>query len=350
MKTKAAILYEQNKPLLIEEVEIPELRNGQVLVRMLCSGVCHTQLHEIKGEKGYDPYLPHLLGHEGSGLIEEVGEGVTKVKKGDYVAMTWMQGKGINAQGSKYKIGDKEINSGAITTFSYMAVVSENRLVKIDKKTPPDIAALLGCAVSTGVGMIENYFDEDKNKTIAIYGIGGIGSCALLGAKNRGYNKIIAVDIKKNKLDHALELGATHVINSLEKNPVEAIKEITQGKGVDYAVESSAVGKVMESAYESLAAGGSLVIAGNAPKGTKIAIDTVGLNQGKKIFGTWGGYLSPNNVEPDKNIPRYEKMYHEGKLSLKKLITEVYNLNEINQAFDDLKEGRLCRALIRFDN
>ena len=156
MKTKAAVLYETNKPLVIEEVEIPKLKDGQVLVKVLFSGVCGSQLNEIKGLKGEDKYLPHLLGHEGSGIVEEVGSKVTKVKKGDYVVLCWIKGSGLDAPSCQYTKDNIKINSGAITTFNQYSIISENRLFKIPKEVPPYVAALLGCAIPTGAGIIKN--------------------------------------------------------------------------------------------------------------------------------------------------------------------------------------------------
>ncbi len=343
MKTKAAVLYEIGKPLVIEEIEIPALKEGQVLVKVFYSGVCHTQLHEIKGNRGPDKYLPHLLGHEASGIVEEIGEGVTKVKKGDYVILTWMKGNGKEVGSTKYKgKNGNEINSGAITTFSEKTIVSENRLIKADSRTPPNIAALLGCAVPTGMGMVFNLLEDDLGKSIAIFGIGGIGSNSILAAKSRNYNPIIAVDIHKNKLKHAKELGATHLINAKEEDVFGKIMEITKD-GADFSIEAIGNIKTMELAFKSVKKGGKTIIAGNARKGEIMSIDPSELNMGKKLLGTWGG-----ETNTDKDIPMYEKMYLRGELPLDKLITKVYRLEQINEAFEDLEKGELCRALIDF--
>ncbi len=343
MKTRAAVLYETGKKLEIEEVEIPELRKGEALVKILYAGVCHSQLNEVRGFKGQDNYLPHLIGHEGSGIVEMIGEGVEKVKVGDYVALTWIKGKGLDAPGIQYKFNGKAINAGQVAIFSERAVVAESRLVPIRSETPADIAALLGCAVPTGAGMVFNLIDNVPNKSIAIYGVGGVGSSALLAAKSRGYSPIIAVDVHDNKLSHALDLGADYSINSREKDPMEEIMRITGKKGVDFAIESSGIPKVMELAFHSLAHKGKAVIAGNAKKGETITIDPAHLNQGKKLLGTWGG-----ETDPDREIPLYEKLYQERKLPLEKLISATYSLDQINIAFTDLEEGKNCRSLIKF--
>ena len=162
MKTKAAILYELNKPLVIDDVEIPELKRGQVLAKILYSGVCRAQYNEIIGLKGPDKFLPHMLGHEASAIIDEVGEGITKVKKGDYVALSWIKGDGLDGINSQYKRGTQVINAGGVTTFSEYAVVSENRVTKISKRINPEAASIIGCAVATGCGIIENTLKAKK--------------------------------------------------------------------------------------------------------------------------------------------------------------------------------------------
>lgn len=342
MKTKAAVLYEINRPLVIEELEIPPLKRGQVLVKVLYSGICHSQLNEIKGLKGEDKYLPHLLGHEGSGIIEEIGESVTKVKKGDYVVLTWIKGKGIDAGGSVYLKDNIKINSGPIATFSEYSIISENRLVKIPKDVPTDVAALLGCAIPTGAGIVKNEINLKENDSLAIFGIGGIGSCALLYAKSLNCSTIIAVDIVDSKLEFAKEIGATHIINPRKENPIKKIKEITKGTGVDYAIECSGVKSAMEQAFESIKDKGKTIIAGNLKKGEKISIDPFELIKGKKIQGSWGGL-----TDPDIDIPYYIELYKKGLLNINALISDVISLDEINQGFKHLEEENKIRILIK---
>jgi len=344
MKTKAAVLYEINRPLVIEEIEIPPLNNGQVLVNVIYSGICHTQINEIKGLKGEDKYLPHLLGHEGSGIVEEIGPDVTKVKKGDYVVLSWIKGKGINAPSCRYSKGNIKINSGAITTFSNYSIISEDRLFKISKDMPPDIATLLGCAVPTGAGIIKNEKKIKKGDSLAIFGIGGIGSSALIYADSLECSKIIAIDINKSKLNFAKEIGATHIINASDEDPVEKIKKITNGCGVDYSIDSSGAKTAMEAAFNAIKDTGKLVIAGNLEQGDKISIDPFELIKGKKIIGTWGG-----GTNPDEDIAYYAKMYLNGKLKLKNLITKIYSLDNINDAIKALENGKVIRALIKMD-
>lgn len=327
MKTKAAILFKLNAPLQVAEIEIPKLQKGQLLVKILASGICHSQLNEISGLRGPDKYLPHLLGHEGSGIIKEIGAGVTKVKRGDYVVLSWIAGKGLDAPSTKYLLNNKIINSGAITTFSEYAVISENRVTKIAKNIPATSAALLGCAVATGGGIVLHDLNISKNSSLAVFGVGGVGSGVILTAAMKGCRKIIAVDISKKKLVYAKELGATDVTFFKKDNIIFKINAICPG-GVDFAVEASGVKEVMEKAFEAIKNTGLAVIAGNLRKGEKININPFDLILGKRVIGSWGG-----RAKMDEDIPYYAKAYLDGSLKLDKLVTRKFKLEQINQAF-----------------
>ncbi len=344
MKIKAAVLYELNKPLVIEELETPVLGRGQVLVKILYSGVCQSVVNEMKGIKGPDKYLPHTLGHEASGIIHEIGPGVTRFRSGDYVVLSWIKGPGLEAPSSQYLLGSKTVNSGSITTFNTFSVISENRITKISREVPADVAALLGCAVPTGAGMVKNTLKAGPGTSIAVFGLGGVGLSAVMFASVIGCAKIIAVDIKDSKLELAQKLGATHTINSSNEPALEKIMELT-GSGADYAIESSGVKEAMELAFEAVRFGGTAVLAGNIRKGDKIAIDPYALINGKKIFGTWGG-----ETRTDEDIPFYAEQYLRGKLKVNKLITHNYKLEDINAAFEELKTGSVGRALIKLND
>lgn len=331
MKTKAAVLYKLNSPLVIEEIEMPQLKSGQTLVKILASGICRTQLNEIKGLKGQDKYLPHLLGHEGAGRVEEVGPGVGKVKKGDYVVLSWIKGEGLDAPSSQYSVSGKVINSGAIATFSQYSVISENRLTKIPKDIPPHHAALLGCALPTGGGIVIHNFNLSRKSSLAVFGVGGVGSGAILVAKMQNCGKIIAVDISKEKLDFAKKLGATDTIFFKDVKFLE----------VDYALEASGVREVMEKAFEAIRNTGTLVIAGNLRKGEKISINPFDLILGKRIVGSWGG-----ESRPDVDIPFYAKAYLSGELKLDKLVTQRIPLVDINKALELMEKNQVLGRVI----
>ena len=204
MKTKAAFLCEQNAPLRVGVVEVPDLVFGQVLVRLRASGVCGKQLDEQIGTRGHDPYLPHLLGHEGGGVVEAIGPGVTKVSAGDHVIAGWMKGSGINAPTPEYRTeeGDR-INAGNITTFQELSIISENRLTPIPKDVPFDVAAVLGCAIPTGFGIVLNQAQVKPGSTVAIYGGGGIGLSAVMAAGLVSPSRVIVIDGHEAKLQLA---------------------------------------------------------------------------------------------------------------------------------------------------
>lgn len=341
MKTKAAVLIACGSPLEIVELETPALKPGQTLIQVAVSGVCHTQLLEARGHRGEDPYLPHCLGHEGSGTVLETGPGVTKVKKGDKVILSWMKGTGADIPGAVYAWNGKNVNAGAIATFNQYAVISENRLTPLSKNLSWPQAALLGCALPTGLGAVFNTAAVKKGESVAVFGIGGIGLSALNGALLAGAGVVIAVDINPKKLEVAAKLGATHAINPAEKDPVAEIQKLT-GKGADVAIESSGQPKVMVQALSCVRPqGGRAVIIGNAKKGAVLELDPGQFNQGKRLLGTWGG----DNV-PDRDFPRYEQWVAEDKLAIVSLFSSVYPLSKINQALDDLEAGRALRPLI----
>ena len=343
---KAAVLKKQKEKLsIINNVEPPELKHGQVLVKLAYSGVCHSQIMEIDGLRGEDKYLPHFLGHEGSGLVVEIGDGVTKVKKNDAVVLGWIKGAGVEAGGCQYLHDSKNINAGGVTTFNEYAVVSENRCVLVPDKIPMDIAALFGCAVLTGSGILTNTIQPKKNTNIAFFGLGGIGISALAATKLYTFNKIFAVDINDERLRLAKEFGATHVINPLKNCPVEFIKENTNGIGVDYSVDAAGLTKTIEQAFDSVKTAGGLCVFASHPKfGEKISIDPFDLISGKQILGSWGG-----GANPDIDIPKFSKLYCDGILPLDKLITKKYKLEKINDAIDDLKSGKVIRPIIELD-
>ena len=342
---KAAVIEKLNSPLTIRDIEIPKLEYGQVLVRLFYSGVCHSQLMEVRGKRGVDRYLPHLLGHEGTAEVISVGEGVTKVKKGDKVILTWIKSSGIDAKPASYKYKDKTINAGKVTTFNEMAVVSENRLVLLPKGISYDIGVLFGCAIPTGAGIVINELKPKKHSKIAIFGLGGIGISALMATVLYSPSMLIAVDVNEYKLGLAKDFGATHTINSSKvKDIVKEIKQIT-GDGADYCIEASGLAKVIEQSFECLNNNGLTIFASHPKFGDKICIDPFELICGKRIKGSWGGATNP-----DKDIQTFTKLYLEGKLPLEKILSKPYKLDDINDALNDLENKKITRALIKIGN
>lgn len=338
----AAILVQTGQPLELMEITFPALKPGQMIVDVAYSGVCQTQLNEARGHKGPDRFLPHALGHEGSGIVREVGPDVTKVKPGDRVVLSWLKGAGLDVPGTVYQSEIGKINSGAISTFMTATVTCENRVTRIADDMPLKEAALLGCAIPTGAGVVLNSIQLRQGQSLAVYGVGGIGLSAVMAAAALGGGPIIAIDVTAEKLDLARSLGATHTINPLQTDPVAAVRELTGGQGVDAALEAAGSTEVMELAFESVRSGGGVCfIAGNAPHGRTLRVNPFSLIAGKSLKGTWGG-----DGQIDRDIPRYVEMFTQGRLALNLLARDVYRLPDINRALDDLEARKVARAMI----
>jgi len=341
MKTTAAILVKNNAPLVLGELETPDLVCGQVLVEIHRSSICGAQINEIAGTKGEDRFLPHLLGHEGGGVVLEVGPGVTNVKKGDHVVMHWRKGVGIHAATAKYKWGDQIVNSGWVTTFSQNSIVSENRLTPISKDIPFEIAALMGCAVTTALGLINNLAHLKIGQSIAIMGCGGVGLNVVQGAAMVSANPIIAIDIYDHKLEMAKDFGATHLINSTRQDVDEEIRKIAGSKGVDVFVENTGIVKLIEQAYRLTTPVGKVICVGVPRHDQNVNIHTLPLHHGKVLTGCEGG-----DTDPTVDIPRYLNLYQKGKLNLEKVITHRMPFEEINAALDKIRGGEVGRCML----
>jgi len=334
MKGKAAILVKSGEPLVIEEIEIPPLTFGQVLVKVLCSGICGAQINEIDAVKGPDRFLPHLLGHEATATVLDCGEGVTTVAPGDRVVLHWRQGTGIHAPTPKYQSRLGQVNAGWVTTFNEFAVVSENRATKVPDDFDPEAGALMGCAVTTAFGVLNNDAALKIGESIAVFGAGGVGLSIIQGAAMIAAHPIIAVDLYDSKLDLARELGATHTINADQADPSARIRDIVGEDGVDVAIDNTGNVSVIQSAYEITNKTGTTVLVGVPPKGRKASIYTLPLHFEKRLTGSHGG-----DTKPEVDIPRYVRLYQSGKLNLQPLIGKRCQLDDVNSALDELRAG-----------
>ncbi len=345
-KTRAAVLVDLNSPLEIMEIDLPALRSGEVLVKVHSTGLCHTQLLEIKGENASGPHNPNLLGHEGSGVVVEVGEAVNKVSAGDHVVLSWIKGAGANVCPEPLTQGNAVINRGPVTTFSEFTVVSENRVTPIHKKMPLRPAALLGCAVPTGIGMTKNTAQVKPHNTVLVIGCGGIGINAIHGSSLAKAVKVIAADINDYKLVAARKFGATHAINSLKQDLKSEVMQITDGNGADIAIDAVGSRATMESAYElSNNIHGKTILCGVPnPPGLKINVDPFPLFYGKRLIGTGGG-----ESNPDVDYQDYANLYASSQLNLDGMITHEYSLSEINEGFDVLRSGDCLRVIITME-
>lgn len=343
---KAAILTELNKPLVVDEVVIPKLGVGQVLVEVHYSGICGAQLGEISGAKGEDKYLPHLLGHEGSGRVVGVGLGVTQVKVGDHVVMHWRKGEGIEAKPPGYGWNGGIAGGGWVTTFNEMAVVSENRLTPYNPDGVPfNVAALMGCAVTTGLGLINNEAQLKMGQSILITGCGGVGLNVIQGAKMVSAYPIIAVDVRNyTKLKRARTLGATHTIDANEADVREEVYRIAGNDGVDVFVDTTGLSDVINEGYVLTAPGGKGVLVGQPSHELSLTLNYMRQHfRGKTLMDSQGGLTNPT-----VDIPRYLNLYRAGKLRLDwNIMTQDYPLEKINDALGTLREGLAGRVMVK---
>ncbi len=341
MRTKAALLVQTGKPLEFAAIEIPALKPGQVLVEVAFSGVCGTQVMEWRGDKGEDKWVPHCLGHEGTGTVLECGSAVTRVKAGDKVVLSWIKGGGIEAGGAVYLWDGKKVNAGGVTTFQQHAVVSENRLTLLPAGFPMDVAVLLGCAAPTGMGAVYNVLNVRPGNSVAVFGTGGIGLISVMAAALAGAMPVIGVDPNPTRRALAKTVGAIHVIDPTNSDPVAEIMKIVPG-GVDFAVEASGIPAVMNQAVGSThAQGGRAVVIGNAKAGAMLTISPGVFNQGKSLLGTWGG-----DSYPDRDYGRFGALLTSSRFPVRDLIPKRYKLAEADQALTDLAAGVVGRPLI----
>lgn len=369
IKSKAAIAWEAGKPLSIEEVDVMPPQKGEVLVRIVATGVCHTDAFTLSGD---DPegVFPAILGHEGGGIVEQVGEGVTSVEVGDHViplytaecgeckmctsgktnlcsAVRETQGKGLMPDGTTrfYKDGQPIYHYMGTSTFSEYTVLPEISLAKVNKEAPLEEVCLLGCGVTTGMGAVMNTAKVEEGATVAIFGLGGIGLSAIIGAAMAKASRIIAIDINESKFDLAKKLGATDCINpkDYDKPIQEVIVELTDG-GVDYSFECIGNVDVMRSALECCHKGwGESIIIGVAGAGQEISTRPFQLVTGRVWKGTaFGG------VKGRSELPDYVERYMNGEFKLNDFITHTMELEKINEAFELMHEGKSIRSVIHY--
>jgi S-(hydroxymethyl)glutathione dehydrogenase/alcohol dehydrogenase len=333
---KAAILVEQRKPLVIDEIELPSsLEVGQVLVKVHYSGICGSQLGEIDGAKGEDKFLPHLLGHEASGTVIETGPGVKHVKAGDTVVLHWRKGLGIEGAPPNYRWRGAKLNAGWIATFNEYAIVAENRVTAIPADSDLEVAALFGCAVTTGFGVVENNAKVRIGESVVVFGAGGVGAYP-----------VIAVDLHDNRLALAREMGATHLINSKTQDAKAEIERIAGKQGVDAFIDNTGQPAIIELGYQITKPQGRVTLVGVPRKGNNINIYSLPLHFGKGLSGSQGGEAIPN-----EDIPRYQNLFNAGRIKLRELLTERLPLDDINIAIENMRSGKTSgRCLIAMNS
>lgn len=342
---KAAILTELCAPLTVAEIALPQtLAVGQVLVKIHFSGICGSQLGEIDGAKGEDKFLPHLLGHEASGTVIAVGPGVRHVKPQDKVVLHWRKGLGIESETPAYAWGGCKVNAGWITTFNEYAIVSENRCTSIPPDSDLEVAALFGCAVTTGFGIIENNARVRIGESVVVFGAGGIGLNVVQAAALVAAWPIIAVDLHDGRLELARQMGATHVINS-SGDARQAILDIVGSGGVDAFIDNTGQPAIIEMGYQITKPQGRVTLVGVPRKGNNINIYSLPLHFGKGLSGSHGG-----EAIPQTDIPRFQNLYRSGRIKLRELITDTFTLDQVNEAVAGMRNGKVSgRCLIKMD-
>ncbi len=341
---KAAILTELNKPLVVADISLPQkLSFGQVRVKIYYSGICGAQLNEIEGAKGPDKFLPHLLGHEGSGIVVDVGPGVKTVKKDDHVVLHWRPSNGIQSETPAYDWQGRKVNAGWVTTFNEEAIISENRLTPIPKDFDMRIAPLFGCAVTTAMGVVNNDAHVKVGQSVVIFGIGGVGLNIVQAAAMVCANPIIAIDLFDEKLQMAKKIGATHVLNSKKTPGVgQWIAQYIAKGGADVVIDTTGNPRVIELAYELTHPDGKTILVGVPRKGDNISIYSLPLHFKKILKGSHGG-----SSEPHLDIPRYVALCQLGKMTLEGLVTDEFSLDQINAALDKVRSGQSGRVIIK---
>jgi S-(hydroxymethyl)glutathione dehydrogenase / alcohol dehydrogenase len=338
---KAAILAQSRAPLVVDEIALPDVLDaGQVLVKIFYTTICGAQINEIDAVKGPDKFLPHLLGHEASAEVLEIGPGVTSVKPGDSVVLHWRPSQGIQSRPPAYTWNGRKLNAGWVTTFNDHAVVSENRMTVIPAGFDRKIAPLFGCAVTTAAGVVGNDAKLKVGESVAVFGVGGVGLNVVQFAALAGGHPIVAIDLLDHKLEMARERGATHAINAGKVGDVAAaVRAIVGDKGPDKAIETTGVKGVIEMAYDLTHPDGTCVLVGVPHE--KVTISTLPIHFDKVLTGSHGG-----DARPQVDIPRIIRLVEAGKLSFDGIITHEFPLAEINAALDVVRSGKAGRVLV----
>lgn len=367
MKARAAVFEEPGRGLEVREVEVEAPHAGEVLVRMAAGGVCHSDLHVMQGV--FAAPAPAILGHEGSGVVEAVGPGVTSVRPGDHVILLWRLSCGecehctdarpaLCASGlqvrrtgrlpdgtTRFSIEGREIKHFAgVSSFSEYSVLPEKAVLPIPKDLPLDRAALLGCAVITGYGAVVHSARVRPGSRVAVIGAGGVGLNVVQAAAMAGAEMVVAVDLVPSKLEHARRFGATHTVLASSGDPVAAVRELTGGRGVDYAFDVVGLPATVRQAYDCLAQRGTAVAIGIPPNLAEVTVPIMSLVYDEKVL-TGSLYGSSR---PRLDIPRLIALYRAGKLKLDELLTRTWPLEQINEAYAALERGEVARSVVTF--
>ncbi len=360
---EAAVLNQANEPLSIEELDLPALGPTHVLVRLAASGVCHSDWHVIKGDWP-DVAVPTVLGHEGSGVVELVGDAVVGIQPGDHVILNWQpscgrcemcqrgypnlchRGPDLTTNPVRPATGERINKFIGLGTFGTHTLVPHESVIVIDPDMPFEQASLIGCAVMTGVGAVINTARVKPGRSVAVFGCGGVGLNCIQGALLAGAEPIMAVDIYDHKLEMARQFGATHLVNARQEDPVQRIVEITDGHGAHYAFEAVGLsGETYRQSIECTRRRGVTVFVGLTAYGVPIELESMMLYYEKTVMGTRYG-----TARPHIDFPRLIRLYKAGKLKLDELVSRIYPLEEVNEAFRAMAGGEVARGVLRLED
>lgn len=367
MKINAAILWEQGKPLSVEEAELETPRAGEVLVEVLAAGVCHSDLHPARGD--WPTRTPLILGHEGAGIVREVGEGVTRVRAGDHVVFCWappcgicppcLEGRPVLCDrlerttyrnrlpggGTRLRARGQDVfHSNGTACFADYAVVAEEGVIPVAKDVSFEALATIGCAVITGVGAVLNAARAEAGSRVVVIGAGGVGLNVMQGARLAGCEKIIAVDTRSNPLSLARAFGATHTLEATAETILDEVRQLTDGRGADYVFDTVGAAATIAQALTFARKGGTIIVTGLSRTDTLASIPLFPfVMQEKRLIGSVYG-----SGQPSRDVPRLVALYQEGKLKLNELATRSYRLEDINDALAALASGEGARGIIRW--
>jgi Zn-dependent alcohol dehydrogenase len=366
MKISAAILYEAHQPFQIKTVDLETPRAGEVLVKMAAAGVCHSDYHLITGDTKHA--MPVVAGHEGAGIVEAIGEGVTRLKAGDPVALNWAPNCGdcfyclrdrpnlcttyvgplwagtmMDGTTRLSLDGEPVYHFSAVACFADYTVVPQECCVGLTKELPLEIAGLIGCAVATGVGAALNTVRVEPGSSVAVFGAGGIGLSIIMGARLAGAGQIIAIDTNEAKGDLAHSFGATDVLIN-GPDVVHDVRNLTEGRGADYVFEAIGIPAVQEQCLDAVRPGGTVVLVGVSPMGSGTNLPGAIITRQEKTVT--GSYYGTSNTARD--FPVYADLYLKGRLDLDRLISKTYRLEQINEAYADMLGGEIARGVIVF--
>ena len=353
---RAVVARAKGEPVTVEMIQVPDPGPGEVLVAVQACGVCHTDLHYREG--AINDEFPFLLGHEASGIVEEVGEGVTNVAPGDFVILNWravcgecrscLRGRpwycfATHNATQKMTLDGVELSPAlGIGAFAEKTLVHSGQATKVDPAAPPEVAGLIGCGVMAGLGAAMNTGNVGRGDSVAVFGCGGVGDAAIAGSHLAGAHTIIAVDLDDRKLEIAREFGATHTINSSKEDPVEAIRALTDGNGVDVAIEAIGLPVTYEQAFYARDLAGTVVLVGVPNPEMRIELPLI------EVFGRGGTLKSSwyGDCLPSRDFPMLIDLYLQGRLDLDRFVSERISIDDVEEAFHAMERGEVLRSVV----